>query len=120
MTDHAGQQAAEPVVESADSIAKDIAEAIAEHRLPRGTKLREEALAGVYGVSRTKVRAALLMLSKDRLIDMVPEKGAFVAKPSATEAREIFAVRWISMAPGAAGCWATSTCSWPRWSATAC
>lgn len=95
MTDPAGLQAPEPVVESADSIAKDIAEAIAEHRLPPGTKLREEALAGVYGVSRTKVRAALLMLSKDRLIDMVPDKGAFVAKPSAVEAREIFAVRRI-------------------------
>jgi DNA-binding GntR family transcriptional regulator len=83
----------EPTVQNADSIAKDIAAAIAEHRLPPGTRLREEALARVYDVSRTKVRAALLMLSKDRLIDIVPDKGAFVAKPSAEEARNVFAVR---------------------------
>ena len=82
-------------MESAESIARDIAEAIAEHRLPPGTKLREEALGRAYGVSRTKVRAALLMLSKEKLIEIVHDKGAFVAKPSAAEAREIFAVRRI-------------------------
>ncbi|NRR32510.1 GntR family transcriptional regulator [Oxalobacteraceae bacterium] len=95
MTDLTALPAAEALVESADSIARDIADAIAEHRLPPGTKLREEALARTYGVSRTKVRAALLMLSMEKLIDMVPDKGAYVAKPSAVEAREIFAVRRI-------------------------
>lgn len=80
---------------SGQDIAKDLAAAIAARRLPPGTKLREEALARFYSVSRTKVRAALLMLSKDKLIEIVPDKGAFVAKPSATEAHEIFAVRRI-------------------------
>ena len=93
MTDAAATPPSESTVQNADSIAKDIAAAIAEHRLPPGTRLREEALARVYDVSRTKVRAALLMLSKDRLIDIVPDKGAFVAKPSAEEARNVFAVR---------------------------
>ena len=93
MTDAAATPSTESTVQNADSIAKDIAAAIAEHRLPPGTRLREEALARVYDVSRTKVRAALLMLSKDRLIDIVPDKGAFVAKPSAEEARNVFAVR---------------------------
>jgi DNA-binding GntR family transcriptional regulator len=80
---------------SAEHIAQDIASAIVGHRLPPGTRLREEALARAYGVSRTKIRAALLMLSKDKLIRTVPDKGAFVSKPSAAEAREIFAVRRI-------------------------
>lgn len=90
-------QAAEPVqpAVSAEAIARDIAEAIAAHRLPPGAKLREEALGRAYGVSRTKVRAALLILSKEKLIEMVYDKGACVAKPSALEAREIFAVRRI-------------------------
>ncbi|MFX6759505.1 GntR family transcriptional regulator, partial [Acinetobacter baumannii] len=52
---------------SSEGIADDIAQAIVAHRLPPGTKLREEALAKVYGVSRTKIRAALLMLAKDKL-----------------------------------------------------
>ena len=80
---------------SIDSIAQSIALAILEKRLPPGTWLREEALGRVYGVSRTKVRAALITLSKDKLIEMIPDKGAFVCKPSVQEAREVFAVRRI-------------------------
>jgi DNA-binding GntR family transcriptional regulator len=76
-----------------ESIAQDIATAIVEKRLPPGTWLREEALGRVYAVSRTKIRAALLTLSKDKLIEMIPDKGAFVSKPSVQEAREVFAVR---------------------------
>jgi DNA-binding GntR family transcriptional regulator len=76
-----------------ESIAQDIATAVVEKRLPPGTWLREEALGRVYSVSRTKIRAALLMLSKDKLIEMVPDKGAFVSKPSVQEAREVFSVR---------------------------
>ena len=48
---------------SADDIAKDVAAAIVAHRLPPGTRLRE-ALGRAYQVSRTKIRAALLMLSR--------------------------------------------------------
>lgn len=81
------------VPNSSEEIAADIAAAIIERRLPPGTKLKEEALARVYSVSRTKIRAALLMLSKDELIEIIPEKGACVCKLSEREAREIFAVR---------------------------
>ncbi len=63
--------------------------------MPPGTWLREEALGRVYSVSRTKVRAALLMLAKDKLVETVPDKGSFVSKPTAQEAREVFAVRRI-------------------------
>ncbi|WP_313621979.1 GntR family transcriptional regulator [Achromobacter sp.] len=80
---------------SADHIAKEVAGAIVAHKLPPGTRLREEALARVYKVSRTKIRAALLMLSKDKLINIIPDKGAFVSKPDANEAREVYAVRRI-------------------------
>ena len=76
-----------------EGIAQDIATAIVEKRLPPGTWLREEALGRVYGVSRTKIRAALLTLSKDKLIEIVPDKGSFVSKPSVQEAREVFGVR---------------------------
>ncbi|MGV7206636.1 GntR family transcriptional regulator [Oxalobacteraceae bacterium A2-2] len=80
---------------SSADIAHDIAEAIAARKLPPGTRLREEALCRLYSVSRTKIRAALLILSKDKLINAVPDKGAFVAQPSETESREIFATRRI-------------------------
>jgi DNA-binding GntR family transcriptional regulator len=80
---------------SVEEIAQDIAAAIIEKRLPPGTRLREEALGRVYAVSRTKIRAALLVVSKDKLIEIVPDKGAFVSKPSVQEAREVFAVRRV-------------------------
>jgi len=79
--------------DSSEAIARDITIAIAEQRLPPGAKLREEALARVYQVSRTKIRAALVMLAKDKLIDLVPDKGAFVSKPTVEETRNIFFVR---------------------------
>ncbi|RJG04865.1 GntR family transcriptional regulator [Noviherbaspirillum cavernae] len=83
------------VAKSSDEIANDIANAIVEGRLPPGTKLKEEALAKVYSVSRTKIRAALLMLAKDELIEIAPEKGASVSRLSKDEVREIFEVRRI-------------------------
>ena len=78
---------------SVEDIAQDIATAIIEKRLPPGTWLREEALGRVYSVSRTKIRGALLMLAKDKLVETVPDKGSFVSQPSVQEAREVFSVR---------------------------
>jgi DNA-binding GntR family transcriptional regulator len=78
---------------SAEGIAQALTAAIAARKLPPGTWLREEALGRVYAVSRTKIRAALLLLSKDKLIQTIPDKGAFVSRPTVAEAREVFAVR---------------------------
>lgn len=84
-----------PLPDSSEAIARSITIAIAEQRLPPGAKLREEALARAYQVSRTKIRAALVMLAKDKLIDLIPDKGAFISKPTMEETRDIFFVRRI-------------------------
>lgn len=78
---------------SGDAIAEKLERAIHEHRLPPGTKLGEDELAEVYGVSRTTVRAALLKLSHQRLIEHQRNRGAFVAQPTVREAREVFEAR---------------------------
>lgn len=80
---------------STEIIAQDLAIAIVEKRLPPGAWLSEEALCRVYAVRRTEVRSALLLLSKDKLIEISPDKEAFVCRPSVQEAREVFAVRRI-------------------------
>jgi DNA-binding GntR family transcriptional regulator len=80
---------------SSTDIATDIANAIVTGQLPPGTKLKEEALAKLFAVSRTKIRAALVMLAKDELIETAPDKGASVSRLSPQEAQEIFAVRRI-------------------------
>ena len=75
------------------SIVDALTKAIVEHRLHPGTKLAEQKLADHFGVSRTLIRQALFQLVQKRLIRMEPARGAFVATPSAEEARQVFAVR---------------------------
>lgn len=76
-----------------DSVAQRIEQAILEHRLAPGVKLTEDELASIYGVGRTIVRGALLALSHRGLVDIQRNRGAFVAKPSVREAREVFETR---------------------------
>jgi DNA-binding GntR family transcriptional regulator len=74
-------------------IVEALTKAIVEHKLHPGTKLAEQKLADHFGVSRTLVRQALFQLSQNRLIRLEPARGAFVAAPSVSEARQVFAVR---------------------------
>lgn len=74
-------------------IVDSITTAIVERRLMPGTKLVEQQIADIFGVSRTLVRQALNQLSRDRLVTLEPARGAFVAKPSVQEARQVFEVR---------------------------
>src|ERR1700712_4163111 len=67
--------------------------AILGHSVTPGTKLPEDELGDIYSVSRTVVRAALQALAHDHLVTLEPNRGAFVAKPSRTEAREVFEAR---------------------------
>jgi DNA-binding GntR family transcriptional regulator len=68
-------------------------DAIVSHRIAPGTKLPEDELAAIYGVSRTLVRAALQALAHARLNTLEPNRGAFVAQPTKREAREVFEAR---------------------------
>jgi DNA-binding GntR family transcriptional regulator len=68
-------------------------DAILAHALSPGTKLPEDELGEVYSVSRTIIRSALQSLAHDRLVTLEPNRGAFVAKPTRTEAREVFEAR---------------------------
>jgi DNA-binding GntR family transcriptional regulator len=78
-----------------DDIVRRVTAAITEHRLRPGTKLGEESLGEVFGVSRTKVREALFQLAKLNLVTLLPARGAFVAQPTVREAREVFGARRI-------------------------
>lgn len=78
---------------TAEAVTAALERAIHEHRLPPGTKLGEDELCEVYGVSRTIVRAALQGLSHQRLVELRRNRGAFVAQPTVREAREVFEAR---------------------------
>ena len=87
------EKQAGPTRTRAEAISSDLTEAIHEHRLTPGMKLGEDEIGDVFGVGRTIVRAALQMLAHAQLVTIEPHRGAFVAKPSVREAREVFEAR---------------------------
>lgn len=90
---HSPSRKASSPPEAAQRIYQHIVRAVEEHRLPPGTKLGEEALAVLFGVSRARVRQALHHLSLTHIVTLHPNRGAFVAEPTIKEARAVFAAR---------------------------
>src|ERR1700712_3347789 len=84
-----------PGVPSDLAIYQRIAAAIFEQRLPPGTKLTEDKLGGIFGVSRTIVRNALLRLAHERIVEVRPNRSAVVASPTREEAQHVFEARRI-------------------------
>ena len=77
----------------ASRIIEGLQQAIFEHRLLPGTKLSEDEVGEVYGVSRTIVRSALQALAHSKLVTIEKNRGAFIARPSTNEAHEVFEAR---------------------------
>jgi len=77
----------------ASQIHEALLAAILGHRLPPGTRLPEDEVGALFGASRTIARAALQALAHDRLVTIVPNRGAQVAEPTVTEARQVFEAR---------------------------
>ncbi len=75
------------------SVYEALRAAILSHNLTPGIKLPEDEIGDIYSVSRTVVRAALQALSHDRLVQLEPKRGAFVAQPGKQEARDVFEAR---------------------------
>lgn len=67
--------------------------AIIEQALKPGTKLPEDEIGTLFGMSRTLVRAVLARLQADGLVDARPKRTATVAEPTLEEARDVFEVR---------------------------
>lgn len=76
-----------------DEIYERIYVAILEHRLHPGTKLGEEKMAEIFGVSRARIREVLARLAHEQIVELFPQRGAYVAKPSIEQARDIFEAR---------------------------
>lgn len=79
--------------ESVETIFDALREAILSRRLAPGTRLREVQLCGIFGVTRGVVRQTLRRLAFEGLVELRPNRGASVARPSAEEAAELFAAR---------------------------
>ena len=80
-------------VSQIDLIYAEVLAAIFERRLSPGTKLAEDALGEIFGVSRTVIRTVLQRLAHERIVQIHPNRGAFVAEPTPEEAREVLQAR---------------------------
>ena len=76
-----------------DEIYEKIYVAILEHRLHPGTKLVEERLAEIFGASRARIREVLARLAHEQIVELYPQRGAYVAKPSIEQALDVFEAR---------------------------
>ena len=76
-----------------DEIYERIYIAILEHRLYPGTKLGEDRLAKIFNVSRARIREVLSRLAHEQVVELYPQRGAFVAKPTPQQAMDVFEAR---------------------------
>jgi len=80
---------------SPTTIAERVVESILAQKLSPGERLGEQAMADLFGVSRTMVREALMQLQARGFVQVQPKRGWFVVQPTAEEARDAFAARRI-------------------------
>ncbi|MBE7638155.1 FCD domain-containing protein [Sneathiella sp. P13V-1] len=69
--------------------------AILEQRLVPGTKLSEDALCEIFNVSRTTIRKVLQRLAHEKVVEIQPNRGAFVAEPTPEEAMDVLEARRV-------------------------
>ncbi len=77
----------------AETVYAALRQAILGRDFDPGEPLTEGELCRRFRVSRTPVREALAKLERDRLVRVVPKKGAFVRTLSHDEIRDLYEVR---------------------------
>lgn len=78
-----------------DLVVAGLQRAIFEHKIAPGTKLSEDEVGEIFGVSRTIVRSALQALAHSQLVTIEKNRGAFIASPTPREAHEVFEARGL-------------------------
>jgi DNA-binding GntR family transcriptional regulator len=86
-------QAAEEPARGGVSLYRKLREAIVDGRFQPNERLVEADLARVFGAGRTAIRAALVRLDQEGLVERQPNRGARVRLVSDREALEIEEVR---------------------------
>lgn len=76
-----------------DAVHSTLREAIVVGVLSAGTRLGEEELSELFGVSRTPIREALMRLESEHLADRIQPRGLVVRRVSPEEILEVYLVR---------------------------
>jgi DNA-binding GntR family transcriptional regulator len=89
-------------VRAVDKAYQAIRAGIIAGRFAPATRITEQEVVAVAGVSRTPAREALRRLHAEGLIDLTPNQGAVVTEWSPADADEIFDLRSVLESHGAA------------------
>ncbi|MGO1948910.1 MAG: GntR family transcriptional regulator [Mycobacteriaceae bacterium] len=79
----------------AQSVSTRLRRAVSAGEYPPGAKLNEVVLAGHLGVSRNTLRESFAMLAADGIIDRIPNRGVFIASPTAGDIRDLYRERAV-------------------------
>ena len=60
-----------------------------------GNRITEEELAGELSTSRTTVRSAISKLQNDGFIEIIPNKGSYVSKPTVEDMYHVYEIRKV-------------------------
>ncbi len=86
-----------PAIDRSESLAqrayRAVREAIRDGQLYREEIYSEQELGTAMGISRTPVREALLELSREGLVEILPQRGFRLHSPSPEEIAEVFGLR---------------------------
>jgi DNA-binding GntR family transcriptional regulator len=63
--------------------------AIVDGKLKPGTKLREDVIGETFGISRTVVRKVMFIMEQEGIVDLPPNRGAYIAMTIPDDARGI-------------------------------
>ncbi len=80
---------------TANRVADALRQRIIEGALVPGTRLSEEGICAALGVSRNTLREAFRLLSHERLLEHVFNRGVFVRSPTREDVRELYRFRRI-------------------------
>lgn len=76
----------------ASQVASTLRDMIIQDELQPGMRIRERQLSERLRVSRTPLREAIRILVSEKLVESLPNKGAIVANPSASQVRQMIEV----------------------------
>jgi DNA-binding GntR family transcriptional regulator len=88
-----GPETEKQTFDTAEDVYLQLCWAITDQRLRPGVKLTELALVEALGASRRNVRDALARLAWDELVTLLPNRGAYVSSPTASQAAQVFEAR---------------------------
>ncbi|HCT14027.1 GntR family transcriptional regulator [Corynebacterium nuruki] len=84
----------------AQSVAAALRHAVSAGEYSPGEKLNEVAVAEKLGVSRNTLREGFAALAADGIVDRIPNRGVFIASPTAAEILDLYRARAV-IEPGA-------------------